>query len=143
MVDPFFGQRFSPGPSLDDAPPLVDRLRDRGTPVLDLLPPDDFAPGQRASIDLIRELNLKHRAPRPGFAELDARIASYELAYRMQSAAHEVGNLGTESAHTRRGFTLLVADNHEPRTSIALALALGPLGPLGPLGLWFLAFSFS
>ncbi|MBA3481608.1 MAG: DUF1501 domain-containing protein [Pirellulales bacterium] len=32
------------------------RLRDQGTPVLDLLPPDEFADGQRASLDLIREL---------------------------------------------------------------------------------------
>ena len=31
------------------------RLRDKGTPVLDLLPPDEFAAGQRASLDLIRE----------------------------------------------------------------------------------------
>src|SRR5688572_21334334 len=34
------------------------RLRDRGTPVLDLLPPQEFADGQRASLDAIRELNL-------------------------------------------------------------------------------------
>src|SRR5690606_33508960 len=69
------------------------RLRDTGTPVLDLLPPDDFRQHQRASLDLIRELNLLHRDARPGFSELDARIASYELAYRMQSAALEVGDL--------------------------------------------------
>ncbi len=80
------------------------RLRDQGTPVLDLLPPKEFAPGQRASLDLIRDLNLKHRANRPGFTELDARIASYELAYRMQSAALEVGNVDTESAALRKSF---------------------------------------
>src|SRR5687768_14084774 len=32
------------------------RLRDKGTPVLDLLPPQEFAAGQRASLDLIRQL---------------------------------------------------------------------------------------
>ena len=32
------------------------RLRDKGTPVLDLLPPEEFATGQRASLDLIRDL---------------------------------------------------------------------------------------
>src|SRR5260221_9055523 len=58
------------------------RLRDTGTPVLDLLPPEEFAPIQRASLDLLRDLNLQHRQSRPVFAELDARIASYELAYR-------------------------------------------------------------
>jgi hypothetical protein len=82
------------------------RLRDRGTPVLDLLPPDEFAAGQRASLDLIRELNLRHRAARPGFTELDARIASYELAYRMQSAALEVGGFEQESEDLRRSYGL-------------------------------------
>ncbi len=80
------------------------RLRDTGTPVLDLLPPKEFADGQRASLDLIRELNLRHRETRPGFAELDARIASYELSYRMQSAALEVGNVDTEPEHLRRSY---------------------------------------
>jgi len=80
------------------------RLRDTGTPVLDLLPPPEFADGQRASLDLIRELNLRHRETRPGFAELDARIASYELSYRMQSAALEVGNVDTEPDYLRRSY---------------------------------------
>ncbi|MCI0333441.1 MAG: DUF1501 domain-containing protein [Planctomycetes bacterium] len=82
------------------------RLRDHGTPVLDLVPPDEFASGQRASLDLIRELNLRHREPRAGFTELDARLASYELAYRMQSSAIEVGNLEQESQHTKRSYGL-------------------------------------
>ena len=80
------------------------RLRDTGTPVLDLLPPEEFAAGQRASLDLIRDLNLKHRAARPGVTELDARIASYELAYRMQSAALEVGDVEREPGHLRRAY---------------------------------------
>jgi hypothetical protein len=80
------------------------RLRDTGTPVLDLLPPTEFAAGQRESLDLIRELNLKHRAARLGVTELDARIASYELAYRMQSAALEVGNVEREPEHLRRAY---------------------------------------
>jgi len=80
------------------------RLRDTGTPVLDLLPPQEFADGQRASLDLIRELNLRHRDARPGFTELDARIASYELSYRMQSAALEVGNIDAEPDYLRRSY---------------------------------------
>ena len=82
------------------------RLRDEGTPVLDLLPPAAFAEGQRATLDLIHELNLKHRAARPGVTELDARIASYELAYRMQSSALEVGHLDKESASVRASYGL-------------------------------------
>ena len=80
------------------------RLRDIGTPVLDLLPPDEFAAGQRASLDLIKTLNLKHRESRPGVTELDARIASYELAYRMQSAALEVGNMDDETQKLRESY---------------------------------------
>jgi hypothetical protein len=86
------------------------RLRDTGTPVLDLLPPDEFAAGQRESLDVIRELNLRHREARPGFTELDARIASYELAYRMQSAALDVGDLERESVAIRRSYGLEHAD---------------------------------
>ena len=82
------------------------RLRDTGTPVLDLLPPPEFAEGQRPSLDLVRDLNLIHRARHPGFGELDARIASYELAFRMQSAALDVGRLDGESAATRRAYGL-------------------------------------
>jgi hypothetical protein len=89
------------------------RLRDTGVPVLDLLPPDEFASGQRASLDLIRELNLQHRETRHGLSDLDARIASYELAYRMQSAALEVGGTDREPAGLRRAYGLEHAD---PRT---------------------------
>ena len=90
------------------------RLRDKGTPVLDLLPPDEFASGQRATLDLIHKLNLKHRETRPGHTELDARIASYELAYRMQSAALDVGNLDSEPLHLRQDYGFEAKD---PRTA--------------------------
>lgn len=89
------------------------RLRDTGTPVLDLLPPERFAAGQRESLDLIRDLNLRHREARPGFTELEARIASYELAYRMQSAALEVGDIEREPAWLRRSYGL---EHPEKRT---------------------------
>jgi hypothetical protein len=82
------------------------RLRDRGTPVLDLLPPGEFADGQRDTLDLIRDLNERHRQTRGGFTELDARLANYELAYRMQSSALEVGNLETETQATHRRYGL-------------------------------------
>ncbi len=82
------------------------RLRDRGTPVLDLLPPDEFAATQRQSLDLVQRLNLIHRQKYPGFSELEARIASYELAYRMQSAALEVGRIDDEPAYAQRAYGL-------------------------------------
>lgn len=82
------------------------RLRDQGTPVLDLLPPNEFASGQRRSLDFVRDLNLMHREARPGHGVLDARIASYELAYRMQSAALEVGDVERETGELRREYGL-------------------------------------
>lgn len=72
------------------------RLRDTSPPVLDLLPPEEFAGGQGLTFQALRELNGMHRQTRPGFGELDARIASYELAYRMQAAALEVGDVASE-----------------------------------------------
>ncbi len=86
------------------------RLRDQGTPVLDLVPPPSLADSQRASLDLIRDLNLRHRASRPGQAELDARIASYELAYRMQSAALDVGDFAGEPGYIHQAYGLDHAD---------------------------------
>jgi hypothetical protein len=88
------------------------RLRDKGSPVLDLLPPAEFADGQRASLDLIRNLNLRHRETHAGFTEFDARLASYELAYRMQSSALEVGNLDEETQHIRKSYGLEHEDEH-------------------------------
>jgi hypothetical protein len=82
------------------------RLRDKGTPLLDLLPPDQFKTGQRESLDLIQQLNLRHRETRVGFSELDARIASYELSYRMQSSALQVADFNQETQHTQRSYGL-------------------------------------
>jgi hypothetical protein len=90
------------------------RLRDVGTPLLDLVPPQEFAAGQRATLDVLRELNLKHRASRPGETELEARIATYELSYRMQAAALEVGDFASETAATHAAYGL---DHPEKRTA--------------------------
>lgn len=86
------------------------RLRDQGPTVLDLLPGEKYAAGQRASLDLIQELNLQHREQVGTFGALDARIASYELAYRMQSAAFEVGQWNQESQHTLTSYGIEDAD---------------------------------
>ena len=42
------------------------RLRSEGPAVADLVPPRGFERGQRDSLDLIRDLNMKHRSARPG-----------------------------------------------------------------------------
>ena len=89
------------------------RLRDQGAPVLDLTPPEEFAARQRESIDLARRLNLRHLEQNAGATELEARIASYELAYRMQSAALNVGDFSMETATTQTMYGL---DHQEERT---------------------------
>ena len=88
-------------------------LRSKGSPVLDLLPPEELAASQRTAIDLIQQLNLEHRQTRTGFTELDARIASYELAYHMQASALEVGDLNAETATTQTAYGL---DHPDERT---------------------------
>jgi hypothetical protein len=61
---------------------------------------------QRAKLDFIQELNHRHRELRQEEKDLDARIASYELAYKMQSAAPEAIDLSRETAETKRLYGL-------------------------------------
>lgn len=76
------------------------QFRQEGEPVLDLRPPDRYADAQRATLDAIQEMDARHRDAHPGLLDLDGRIASYELAYRMQSEALDVGDLGGEAKET-------------------------------------------
>jgi hypothetical protein len=55
---------------------------------------------QRAELDLLQALNAEHAAERPSQADLQARLASFELAYRMQSAAPDAIDLSQESKLT-------------------------------------------
>ncbi len=61
-------------------------LRASGSPILDLLPPAGVALAQqRANLDLLARLNDNDRARHPHHADLSARLAAYELAFRMQT----------------------------------------------------------
>lgn len=55
---------------------------------------------QRRQLGLLQELNRKHLESHPGENELSARIASYELAAKMQTAATDVLELSRESKET-------------------------------------------
>jgi hypothetical protein len=55
---------------------------------------------QRAELDLLAAVNAAHAAGRPTQADLAARITSFELAYRMQTAAPEAIDLSQESKAT-------------------------------------------
>ncbi|QDV85619.1 DUF1501 domain-containing protein [Stieleria magnilauensis] len=76
-------------------------LRPEGSPILNLNPPAAVSPQrQRENLDLLAQLNRQHLASRPGRGELEARIASYELAYRMQTEVPGVLDLDGESQAT-------------------------------------------
>ena len=70
-------------------------------PIANLARPASISEGADvATRDLVKFLNDRHLAQHPGGTELSARIASYELAARMQLAAAEVGDTRGESAAT-------------------------------------------
>ena len=77
-------------------------FRSGDNPILNLRRPADVTDTQqRRQLDLLRELNETHAAGNPAERDLEARIASYELAYKMQFAASEAVNLTEESAETK------------------------------------------
>ncbi|MCA9200221.1 MAG: DUF1501 domain-containing protein [Planctomycetales bacterium] len=77
-------------------------FRPEGTPILNLNRPRAVSQAdQRRQLDLMAELNERHLADRPGEADLLGRIQSFELAYRMQSAATRLIDFSTESQTTR------------------------------------------
>jgi len=78
-------------------------FRREGAPILDLAPPETIGEKQqRGRLDLLNALNRHFGDSKPEDTELEARLNSYELAYRMQSAAPEAVDLGKESEATRK-----------------------------------------
>ncbi len=87
-------------------------FRSKGSPLLDLATPEGTSRrSQRHTLDLIQDLNRGHLAAHPDETELAARIQSYELAFKMQTAAAEVVDLDREDARTRAMYGL-----DDPRT---------------------------
>jgi hypothetical protein len=87
------------------------QFRETGSPVLNLQPPGEFAGVQRSTLDFAQALNRQHAAQRPGVLDLDGRIASYELAYRMQSEALDIGELSLETRRTQGAYGLHDTDS--------------------------------
>jgi hypothetical protein len=78
------------------------KFREGSSPVLHVEPAGVIGDKhQRAKLDFIQELNRRHRDRRGGDDQLEARIASYELAYRMQAAAPAAVDLAQETAETK------------------------------------------
>jgi hypothetical protein len=59
---------------------------------------------QRLQLDLLKEANADHRAKSGPDAALDARIESFELAFRMQAEAPAVLDLARETQKTRDAY---------------------------------------
>jgi hypothetical protein len=80
------------------------QFRTSGDPILNLTPPAGTSAGQqRNELDLLARLNGLHG---PDDSELVARVASYELAFRMQAHAPEAVDLSRETEQTRREYGL-------------------------------------
>ena len=85
-------------------------LRGSGDPILYLSNPSGLTPQtQRARLDVIRQMNQK-RLEETGDPEIEARIASYELAFRMQMAAPDLLDLSKESKQVLDSYGI----NQEP-----------------------------
>jgi hypothetical protein len=80
-------------------------------PIFDLFPPEDAGTtpeAERQGLALLNQLNREHRVRegREGDTRLDARIASYEMAARLQLSAPEVLDLTGESKATKELYGL-------------------------------------
>ncbi|MFP6885326.1 MAG: DUF1501 domain-containing protein, partial [Roseibacillus sp.] len=65
---------------------------------------DMTAQHQQAQLDILRAMNRAHREPRTLERDLAARIESFELAYRMQTAAPEAMDVDQESKATHQAY---------------------------------------
>jgi hypothetical protein len=82
-------------------------FRNGSNPILNLSRPAGMKPEeQRDLLDTLRTLNVEHLEARNHDSELAARIASYELAFRMQMSAPEATDLSHESEATKKLYGL-------------------------------------
>lgn len=78
-------------------------FRNDGTPIFYLTPPDTInEEQQRSKLDYLAELNRFYAGDKQEDTELQARLNSYELAFRMQTAALEAIELAGESEATKK-----------------------------------------
>lgn len=79
----------------------------KGVPVPNLRPPAGVSTeARRDDLDLLASLNERHRKSFPRESELEARIANFELAARMQTAAGDALDLAKESTKTKAMYGL-------------------------------------
>jgi hypothetical protein len=82
-------------------------FRPGSNPILNLKPPQGMrATEQRDLLSTLKEMNEVHLSSRNNDSELAARIASYELAFKMQMAAPEATDVSGESEATKKLYGL-------------------------------------
>jgi hypothetical protein len=79
-------------------------VRDLKHPIANLIPGPGGLARQRAKLDTLRQLNEIHKHHRVIDSPLDARIASFELAFRMQREAPEAFDLARENEAVRKRY---------------------------------------
>ena len=79
---------------------------------------------QQDFLDLLRQLNRKHQAKRPRELELGARIANFDLAARMQTAARDALDIGQETKATHEMYGLNIPATQEFGTRCLIARRL-------------------
>lgn len=78
------------------------RLQGGAEPIPNLNTPEGItAAQQRGKLDFLNQVNRQYASEHPEQTELDARIQSYELAFRMQAAAPEAVDLSQETEATK------------------------------------------
>jgi hypothetical protein len=78
-------------------------IRDKGDPFLNIRPPEGMTlEEQRSILANAKWFDEQHRATRTDDSNLSARIAAYELAFRMQVQAPELVDLSKETDATKR-----------------------------------------
>ena len=108
-------------------PPLFQAtvIRAQEPRILNLDPPPHLKGDlQRENLDFLARLNRRHLERHPGEADLEARIASYELAARMQSAAKEALDISQETQATQNMYGLDRPETREYGTRLLIARRL-------------------
>jgi hypothetical protein len=113
-------------PKQTDVEKLVEHIRNKTAP----------GAAQRKQLDLLAELNRMHQAGRPNDPQLEARIQSFELAYRMQSEATEAFDTSKEPKHVLDAYgpgeqarSLLLARRLVERGVRFVQVSHGPVQP--------------
>lgn len=100
-------------------------VRPKEPRILNLDPPAELhGPAQEEFLRYLGQLNRQHLEARPGENDLAARIASFELAARMQLAAKEALDISRESSDTHRMYGLDDPASREFGTRCLLARRL-------------------